>query len=87
MEQWSIYIIRCNNGTLYTGISTNVERRFNEHSQGSKKSAKFLRGKGPLELVYTNVIGNRSEATKLEATVKKLTKLDKELLITKKLLL
>ncbi len=76
---WFLYIIRCNNGNLYTGISTDVARRLAQHESG--KGAKFLRGKGPLELVYQKKIGSRSDALKAESTIKKLTKTDKEKLI------
>jgi len=69
---WFLYIIRCNNGNLYTGISTDVARRLAQHESG--KGAKFLRGKGPLELVYQKKIGSRSDALKAESTIKKLTK-------------
>ncbi|NWF37181.1 GIY-YIG nuclease family protein [Mariprofundus sp. KV] len=79
MEQWSLYLIRCNSGQLYTGITTDVDRRFAEHQQG--KGAKFLRGKGPLELVFTALIGDRSDALKMEIRVKKLRRSEKEALI------
>ncbi len=78
---WSLYMIRANNGGLYTGISSNVERRFAEHSSGGKKAARYLRGKGPLQLVYSRQIGSRSDAMKAEAAVKKLPKSKKEALI------
>jgi len=77
--EWFIYLIRCQNGHLYTGISTDVARRFTEHQRG--KGAKYLRGKGPLELVYQQKIGTRSAALKAEATVKKMPKKDKENMI------
>jgi len=77
--KWFIYMIRCHGGQLYTGITTDVERRFGEHQQG--KGAKFLRGKQPLQLVFSEKIGNRSEALKMELTVKKLRRSEKELLI------
>nr|WP_194335048.1 GIY-YIG nuclease family protein [Mariprofundus sp. KV] len=72
-------MIRCNSGQLYTGITTDVDRRFAEHQQG--KGAKFLRGKGPLELVFTALIGDRSDALKMEIRVKKLRRSEKEALI------
>jgi len=77
---WFLYLVRCKNGNLYTGISTNVERRFAEHQAG--KGAKFLRGKGPLELVYQKKIGTRSEALKAEFAMKKVSKSEKEKMIT-----
>jgi len=76
---WYLYMIRCKGGVLYTGITTDISRRFAEHQAG--KGAKFLRGKAPLELVYQQEVGSHSDALKLEIKTKKLTKLEKELLI------
>ena len=75
-----MYMVRCFQGSLYTGISTDVRRRFAEHQRG--KGAKYLRGKGPLQLVYQQSIGSRSDALKAEARIKKLSKTEKELLIS-----
>ena len=74
-------MIRCKNGRLYTGITTDVERRFEEHRNGKKKGSKYLRGKAPLKLVMKKKVGNRSMALKIEAKVKKLPKTKKELLV------
>jgi len=76
ITEWFIYLVRCRNGNLYTGISTDVTRRFTEHQAG--KGAKYLRGKGPLELVYQQRVGSRSEALKAEIAVKKMPKQAKE---------
>ena len=73
---WFLYMIRCKNGSLYTGISTNVERRFAAHQAG--KGAKYLRGKAPLRLVYQQAIGSHSEALKVELQIKQMSKHDKE---------
>jgi len=78
-ESWYIYLIRCNSGQLYTGITTDVARRFSEHEQG--KGAKFLRGKSPLTLVFSECVGDRSEALKLEIKIKKMGRSNKEALI------
>jgi len=86
MSAWWLYLIRCKNKTLYTGITTDVKRRLSEHQAGSAKSAKYLRGKGPLELVFSTKIGNRSEASIAECRVKKLSRADKEQLICGSLL-
>ncbi|QFU25496.1 GIY-YIG nuclease family protein [Shewanella eurypsychrophilus] len=75
-------MIRCNNGHLYTGVTTDIERRFKEHQAGGVKAAKYLRGKGPLSLAYSEDMGNRSEALKREIAVKKLTRKQKLLLIS-----
>jgi len=76
---WFLYMIRCKNGSLYTGISTNVERRFAAHQAG--KGAKYLRGKSPLTLVYQKEIGLHSDALKAELKIKQMSKKDKEQLI------
>jgi len=76
---WFLYIIRCKGNMLYTGITTDVERRFEQHQAG--KGAKFLRGKAPLALVYQITVGNHSEALKEELRIKKLSKSAKEKMI------
>jgi len=81
MTEWYLYLIRVRNGSLYTGIATDVERRFSEHVAGGKKGAKYLRGRGPLKLVFHQKIGNRSQALKAEAAVKKMPKAQKEKLL------
>ncbi len=78
---WYVYLIRTRNGSLYAGITTDTERRLQEH-HGTAKGAKNLRGKGPLELVYREQFENRSIASKLEARIKKLTRMQKEALIS-----
>jgi putative endonuclease len=87
MSVWWLYLIRCKNNTLYTGITTDVKRRFSEHQSGTVKSAKYLRGKGPLELVYHSKVGNRSEASIAEYNVKKLSRANKDQLIDGSLML
>jgi putative endonuclease len=81
MSEWILYLVRTSNGDLYTGISTDVGRRFAEHQAGGKKAARYLRGKGPLELVFNQKVGDRSSALKAETAVKKLTKAAKEKLL------
>ncbi len=82
MADWYVYIIRCADDTLYTGIATDVERRFGEHRTDGKRAAKYLRGRAPLTLVYQKKIGNRSLASKVEYRIKKLSKADKEGLLS-----
>ncbi|QVK24421.1 GIY-YIG nuclease family protein [Shewanella dokdonensis] len=77
MSLWSLYMIRCRDGELYTGVTTDVSRRFAEHQGGGPKAAKYLRGKAPLQLVYQELVGSRSEALKREIQVKKLTRQQK----------
>jgi putative endonuclease len=80
-SEWSLYIIKTRLNTLYTGISTDVDRRFKEHSGASKRAARYLRGKGPLELVWHQAVGSKSNALVLECQVKKLNRRQKLSLI------
>ena len=76
MSTYSIYLVRCRDGSLYTGIAMNVSRRISEH-EVSIKGAKYLRGKGPLKLVYQQEIGDRSITSKVESRVKRLSRSEK----------
>ena len=82
MSDWFLYIVRIRNGDLYTGITTDVKRRFAEHQAGGKKAARYLRGRGPLQLVFSQPVGSRSQAQKAEAAIKKLPKSAKEQLLS-----
>ncbi len=79
-SDWTVYILRTAGEMLYTGITTDVDRRLEEHA-GCGKGARSLRGKGPLELVYRLPARDRSEASRLEARIKKLSRADKLRLI------
>jgi putative endonuclease len=79
VKTWYLYLIRCADGTLYTGISNDVARRLAEHRSG--KGARYLRGRGPLALVRMIRVGDRSSATRIEARVKKFSRTKKEDLI------
>ena len=72
---WYIYILRCGDDTLYTGITDDVDRRFAAHCAG--KGAKYTRGRGPLTLVYTEEAEDKSAALKREHAIKKLTRAEK----------
>jgi putative endonuclease len=78
---WWLYMIRCADNSLYTGITIDVDRRFAEHQSQGKKSAKYLRGKGPLELVFTIPVGTKSESSRLEVRVKQCSKRLKERIV------
>lgn len=78
---YSVYILRCGDGSLYTGIATDVSRRICEH-QTSSRGAKYLRGRGPLQLAFEQEIGDRGSATRIEYCLKSLSKADKEALVT-----
>ncbi len=77
MSSWSVYLLRCGDGSLYTGIATDVSRRVAEHKEG-EIGAKYLRGRGPLDLIYQQEIGDRSLAAKIEHRVKRFPKAYKE---------
>ena len=76
---WFLYMLRCRDGSLYTGITTDVEKRLEAHRSG--KGAKYTRGRAPLELVYRECCGSHSEALKREVAVKKLSRRQKESMI------
>lgn len=80
-QPWYVYMIQTATGTLYTGVAIDVKKRLQEHSE-STKGAKYLRGKGPLTLVYQQRLNSKSEALKREYEIKQLTKKQKEALIT-----
>ena len=79
MKEWHLYLIRCGDNSLYTGITTDVEKRFSQHL--NNKGAKYLRGRGPIELVFSHNAGDRSTASRLEYQVKQLKRQEKEMLI------
>ena len=72
---WKVYILRCGDGSLYTGITTDVDKRLDSHRCG--KGAKYTRGRGPLELVYTEECDDHSAALKREYAIKSLTREEK----------
>lgn len=78
-KTWHLYILRCGDGTLYTGIAVDVDRRFAAHVQG--KGAKYTRGRGPLQLLYREECGDHSQALRRELQVKALSRQEKEQLI------
>ncbi|MBT8096000.1 MAG: GIY-YIG nuclease family protein [Woeseia sp.] len=79
---WSVYLLRCADGSLYTGIATDVQRRFAEHDS-SERGAKYLRGRGPLRLELACEVGDRSLASRVEHRIKRLSRNRKEALIDK----
>ena len=79
---WYLYILRCKDDTLYTGITTDVEKRLEAHRTG--KGAKYTRGRCPLELAYREECGDHSTALRREWEVKHLSREEKEKLIEKK---
>lgn len=79
---WYVYILRCGDGTLYTGITPDVQSRLAKHEQGL--GAKYTRGRGPLTLVYTEECTDRAAASRREYAIKHLTRQEKEALIASK---
>ena len=78
-KRWYLYILRCGDGTLYTGITTDVDARLSQHRCG--KGAKYTRGRGPLQLVYQEECEDHSYALRRELTVKGLSREEKKKLI------
>ncbi len=77
---WFTYILRCGDGTLYTGITNNVQKRLKAHQEG--KGAKYTRGRGPIVLAACFDFKTKSQAAKEEYRIKKLPKNQKEMLIS-----
>ncbi len=75
-----VYILKCGDGSLYTGWTNDIEKRFLAHCAG--KGAKYTRGRGPLTLVHLEIFDDRTEAQRREAAIKKLTRAAKLLLIS-----
>lgn len=80
---WFVYLARCNDDTIYTGISTDPRRREKEHNTNNRLGAKSLRFKRPVEIVYTEQYNNQSEARIREAAIKKWPRINKLKLITR----
>ncbi|MCW8345529.1 GIY-YIG nuclease family protein [Vibrio sp. ZSDZ65] len=78
-ESWTVYLLRTNEQKLYCGITNNITRRLKQHESG--KGAKALRGRGPLSLVWTQLVRGKSDALKTEHAIKKLSKAQKEQLV------
>lgn len=76
---WKLYMLRCGDGSLYTGITVDVEKRLEAHRAG--KGAKYTRGRGPLELVYSEECGDHSTALRREIEIKALPREEKLQLI------
>lgn len=79
---WYLYILRCADDTLYTGITTDIDRRLEAHRQG--RGAKYTRGRGPLEIVYREVCGSHSQALRRELEIKALSRQEKLALLGQK---
>ena len=86
--RWQVYLVRCADGTLYTGVTTDLMRRVAEHNgtngtNGAKRGARYTRSRRPVVLVYGEPAASRSAACKREAAIKRLTRREKLALIRK----
>ena len=75
-SMWYLYVVKCADSTLYTGITTNVDRRINEHNH-TKRGAKYTRGRRPVILLSYALFRNRSDASKAEYSFKQLSRKNK----------
>lgn len=80
MSDWYVYILECNDGSLYTGVTTDRDRRLNEHNK-SKKGAKYTRTRRPVRMVWSKKMTDRSSALKEEYRIKRLSRKNKLALI------
>ncbi len=78
-DRWYLYLLRCGDGSLYTGVTNNLERRLKKHQAG--KASRYTRTHGPLEMVYSETCGDRSSALIRECEVKEWPRAKKELLV------
>ena len=80
-NNWLIYILKCRDGSLYCGITNNLEKRLKQHKGEIKGGAKYTRSHWPCKLVYTEKSVNRSEALQREIDIKKMSRDEKQILI------
>ena len=78
---WSVYMLRCRDDSLYTGITTDLDRRLAEHRGNDGRGARYLRGRGPVSVVLSGEVGGRGLALKVESRIKRLSRQDKEHLV------
>ena len=76
---WTVYILQCRDGTLYTGVTNDLDRRFSAHARGA--GAKYTKGRGPLKLLYAEPQDSRGAALKREAAIKSLRRAEKKKLL------
>lgn len=83
MSNWYVYIVECADGTFYTGITTDLPRRLDEHNSGGPRGAKYTRARLPVTLVYQQKLDSRADATKREMEIKRLRKFEKQQLVAR----
>jgi len=81
-EQWFVYVVRCSDGTLYTGVARNAVARMAQHENG--KGARYTRGRGPFELCAVRRCADKGRALRLEYALKQLSRAEKETLLVEK---
>jgi len=81
-SNWYVYLVRCRDDSLYTGIAKSPEKRVDEHNSDNQLGAKYTRARRPVKLVYQEGLTSRSLAAKRESEIKRLTKRQKELLVS-----
>lgn len=84
MSDWKLYILRCSDNSLYTGITLDLNRRLDEHNNNDRLASAYTRARRPVTLIYQESFADRSSASKREAEIKKLKKTEKEKLVIKK---
>lgn len=82
-DNWTIYMVRCSDNSLYTGITKDIDKRLDEHNSGNKLGAKYTRSRGPVTLVYTEKAESHSQAAKREYEIKQMGKKSKEMMLLK----
>ena len=80
-KKWYIYIVECCDKTFYTGITTDLERRLNEHNCSDGKGARYTRTRRPVKLIYNEAVSSMGKAIKREIAIKKMGRKGKEKLI------
>lgn len=81
-SQWFVYLLRCNDNSLYAGVTKDLQRRVNEHNHHNKIGAKYTRVRRPVSLIYYETVSSRSKACQREYQLKQLSKQQKEKLIS-----
>ena len=82
MSIWYVYLLRCSDNSLYAGITTDINRRLNEHNNSNKLGSKFTRVRRPVKLAYAEKAADRKTASRQEYQLKKLNKQKKEMLVS-----
>jgi putative endonuclease len=80
-SKWYVYLLRCRDGSLYTGIAKSPQKRLIEHNTDNRQGAKYTRTRRPVKLVYQECLASRSLAARREAAIKRLPKNQKEILV------